>query len=434
MAAKIPQVVGNLPSPPNPADRSTFNTLAYPWSEALTPWTNEMNQLAADTYDNALDVQGASTVTGSDRDIALGAANAASVDAGLANGYKNEAFVSKQSASASAGLADASRSDAQMAALAAAAWATSTTAVSGGNKGAKGYALDAAQSAADAASIVLGEVFDNTQESAVKGWTSSKIVAWFNGLTTTFTRTLLTRTNAAQARTDLGLGYAATAPTVGGGVDVMRVGAGGWLGRGEALSVPYGYPESLDDVTNQTKVIRTSAIDNEVPAYATGIHVAASDTWGRLRFAHNTQKAWLQGGHALSGTGWTSQVVLSANMLQAAGTSTDFPMSQKATTDAIANIPSVPKSAAYTVTAADKGKSIDTTTNVTIPASVFAVGDVIVVTNTSATNSTITPAAGVTIRLAGTTSTGARTLAGYGVATLRMASNNVWFASGAGLT
>lgn len=130
----------------------------------------------------------------------------------------------------------------------------------------------------------------------------------------------------------------------------------------------------------------------------------------------------------ITGALQTSQVA------QVTGTSTTNVMSQKATTDAIANIPSVPKTAAYTVAAADKGKSIDTTANVTIPASVFAVGDVIVVTNTSASDISITPASGVTFRLAGSDSTGVRTLSGYGVATLRMVSNNVWFASGAGLS
>lgn len=100
----------------------------------------------------------------------------------------------------------------------------------------------------------------------------------------------------------------------------------------------------------------------------------------------------------------------------------------------IANIPSVPKSVGYTVTAADKGASIDTSAGVTIPASVFTVGDVIVVTNTSTSSISITPAAGVTFRLAGSASTGLRTLAGYGVATFRMVSSNVWFASGAGLS
>lgn len=120
--------------------------------------------------------------------------------------------------------------------------------------------------------------------------------------------------------------------------------------------------------------------------------------------------------------------------VQSTGQSTTDLMSQKATTDSMYNIPSVPKSSAYTVTVANKGASIDTTANVTIPASIFSVGDVIVVTNTSASDISITPASGVTFRLAGTDSTGVRTLAGYGVATLRMVSSNVWFASGAGLS
>lgn len=123
-----------------------------------------------------------------------------------------------------------------------------------------------------------------------------------------------------------------------------------------------------------------------------------------------------------------------SNIAQTTGQSTTHLMSQAAITEAIANIPSVPKSAAYTVTAADKGASIDTSAGVTIPATLFAVGDVIVVTNTSASSISITPAAGVTFRLAGSASTGLRTLAGYGVATFRMASSNVWFASGAGLS
>lgn len=122
------------------------------------------------------------------------------------------------------------------------------------------------------------------------------------------------------------------------------------------------------------------------------------------------------------------------SVVQSTGQSAVQVMSQKAITDVIANIPSVPKTSAYTVAAADKGKSIDTTSNVTIRASVFTVGDVIVVTNTSATDSSILAASGVTIRLAGSTKTGTLTLAGYGVATLRMVTSNNWFASGAGLS
>ncbi len=42
-----------LPLAPDPDDRSTFNTRAYPWSAALDLWTVEANQLAADTNENA---------------------------------------------------------------------------------------------------------------------------------------------------------------------------------------------------------------------------------------------------------------------------------------------------------------------------------------------------------------------------------------------
>lgn len=236
-----------------------------------------------------------------------------------------------------------------------------------------------------------------------------------------------------------GLGTAATATLTTSNTDgtagrVLKVGDGGWMGQGVKTETPLGYPASADDVTNKTKVICCEVVDNGVNAYVSGIHFAAHDTWGRLRVFHTTPRAWIQGGVSHTGIGWTSQVVLSDNLLQTPGSLTDFPMSQKATTDAIANIPSVPKLTTYTVTVADKGASIDTTANVTIPASVFAVGDVIVVTNTGSSNITITPVYGSTIRLAGTTSSGTRTLAGNGVATLRMVFNNVWFASGAGLS
>lgn len=52
MPIKNPQVIGALPEAPNPADRSTFNSRAYPWSAALDPWTTQVNQLAGDLYAN----------------------------------------------------------------------------------------------------------------------------------------------------------------------------------------------------------------------------------------------------------------------------------------------------------------------------------------------------------------------------------------------
>ena len=104
--------------------------------------------------------------------------------------------------------------------------------------------------------------------------------------------------------------------------------------------------------------------------------------------------------------------------------------------DALKTVPAQAKSAAYTLALADGGQSIDTTANVTIPANsavAFPVGATIMVTNTSASSITININTD-TLRLAGTATTGARTLAGYGMCTLRKVATTTWFAAGAGLT
>lgn len=90
----------------------------------------------------------------------------------------------------------------------------------------------------------------------------------------------------------------------------------------------------------------------------------------------------------------------------------------------------------YTLALTDRGKSIDTTSNVTIPANsavAFPVGSIVTVTNTGGGTLTI----GIntdTLRQAGTAATGTRTLANYGMATMRKISSTVWIISGAGLT
>lgn len=101
------------------------------------------------------------------------------------------------------------------------------------------------------------------------------------------------------------------------------------------------------------------------------------------------------------------------------------------------DVPGIAKSTAYTLALADRGRSIDTTANVTVPASTvvaFPVGAVVMVTNTSGVNISILAAAGVTLRLVATTKTGTRTLAGYSVATMRQVALDVWYIMGTGLS
>lgn len=83
------------------------------------------------------------------------------------------------------------------------------------------------------------------------------------------------------------------------------------------------------------------------------------------------------------------------------------------------NIPQVTKSTAYTPSdTSDVGKHISTTAGVTINASIYSAGDVFTIYNNSSSSITITAGTNVTFRLAGTATTGPRTLAQYGVATL----------------
>lgn len=265
------------------------------------------------------------------------------------------------------------------------------------------------------------------------------IVAWFNGISGALGRTILTRTTADQVRSDIGLGTSAT-KNVGTAADnVMQVGAGGVI---EALPSP-----NLDanELQKSSKILGLNLLYDGLnpsnagsPASSSFLTVGGFFTsglyyGGMLQFLRGSNRVFYRSMSESIPNAWV-EFLHTGNLLQTTGTSTDFPMSQKAVTDAIANIPSVTKTVNYTVTVADKGKSIDTTSDVTIPSSVFEVGDIIVVTNLRTTNRSIIPAPGVTFHLAGTESTGLRTLAVYGVATFRMVSHNVWLASGAGLS
>ena len=103
----------------------------------------------------------------------------------------------------------------------------------------------------------------------------------------------------------------------------------------------------------------------------------------------------------------------------------------------VRSIPNVDKTSAYTLVASDMGKCIRITTGgVTVPQNVFNTngGDAVTIINHSGSDQTITQGSGVTIYNAADASTGNRTLAGRGMATLYFASANTVYISGAGLS
>lgn len=101
----------------------------------------------------------------------------------------------------------------------------------------------------------------------------------------------------------------------------------------------------------------------------------------------------------------------------------------------VRTVPSNPQGGAYVIAPTDAGKFINITTGgVTLNTSVFSVGQNVTIYNNSGSNQTITQGAGVTLRQVGTASTGNRTLAQYGLATILCVGTETYVITGGGLT
>ena len=105
------------------------------------------------------------------------------------------------------------------------------------------------------------------------------------------------------------------------------------------------------------------------------------------------------------------------------------------TAGSLRNLPQVSKSSAYTLIASDTGKHVSISSGgVTVASGVFSIGDVVTIYNNSSSSQTITQGTSVTLRQAGTSNTGNRSLASYGVATLMCVASNTFVISGVGLS
>jgi len=99
----------------------------------------------------------------------------------------------------------------------------------------------------------------------------------------------------------------------------------------------------------------------------------------------------------------------------------------------VRSIPQNSQSGAYTLVAADAGKHILASGNITVPDSVFSAGDAVTIVNNTGSDLTITKT--ITTMYLGTDASSAnRTLATRGVATILFASGTVAYISGAGLS
>jgi hypothetical protein len=84
----------------------------------------------------------------------------------------------------------------------------------------------------------------------------------------------------------------------------------------------------------------------------------------------------------------------------------------------VRNIPQNSQTSSYTLVAGDAGKHVFTTAGVTVPSGVFSIGQAISIYNNTTGEITITQGTNVTLRQAGASGTGNRTLAQRGLATV----------------
>ena len=146
----------------------------------------------------------------------------------------------------------------------------------------------------------------------------------------------------------------------------------------------------------------------------------------------------LAGGTGVTTSTGTGSVVLSASPTLTGTLNAAAITATGAITDSIGNVRTIVQNSqttAYTLVATDNGKFISITTGgVTVPASIFSAGQNIVIFNNSSSTQTITQGSSVTMTLAGSTTTGNRSLASYGVATVLCTASNTFVITGQGLT
>jgi hypothetical protein len=128
------------------------------------------------------------------------------------------------------------------------------------------------------------------------------------------------------------------------------------------------------------------------------------------------------------GVGVQGNIHVGANIVASSGSITD-------SAGHLRRVPQNSQGSGYTLVVGDLGKHISISTGgVTVPANIFSAGDVVTIYNNSASTQTITQGTSLTLRLAGTATTGNRSLALRGVSTILFISATEAVINGGGLT
>ena len=194
------------------------------------------------------------------------------------------------------------------------------------------------------------------------------------------------------------------------------------------------------DVVNATNYMATLTVGGALTASSTLSVAGASTLTGATTLTGAVSgagiNAYLASPPAIGGTAAAAgsfTTVAASSTVTATGAVTG-----STANDSLGNVRNIvqqTKSAPYTLVATDNGQCIITNSGVTVPASVFAAGNVVTVYNNSGSTITITQGGGLTLQFAGqsTSTTGNRSLALYGITTVLFLSASSAVITGAGL-
>lgn len=201
--------------------------------------------------------------------------------------------------------------------------------------------------------------------------------------------------------------------------------------RGAPALTNDAVPGSSD---NSNRIPSTAWVRTYVSSTSSSVPDASESTAGKIQIATQSD--------VTTGTNATKAVppsyLATTYMPKAGGAFSGAVTSSSTISDAKGNLRSIPQNvqtSAYVLAAADAGKHVAITTGgVTVPSSVFSIGDAITIFNNSTASQTLTTSA-VTAYLPGTaTAKTSFTLAARGLCTVLCVASNTFVVSGAGLS
>ena len=219
--------------------------------------------------------------------------------------------------------------------------------------------------------------------------------------------------------------------TNGTGVDIQK-GSSETIARFIADGAVQLYHDNAQKFTTTSSGILVSGnINNSSSVNNTGDSGIQMGNGERIGFDESGTRSWTvkaTGGNLEIASGDGNGNFKTVQSILSAGT----------VSDSIGNLRSIVGNAqngAYTLVAADAGKMVTTSGNtLTVNQNVFANGDAVSIINNSGSDMTITQGSSMNIYNTADGSTGSRTLATRGMATLWFFSHNYAYISGAGLS